>query len=103
MRYLILCSVVYFGLTACNSNRDVENSSDKSAANLEIIDKYRHAVETNDLNTFDTLLSNDYKGYGPSVNDSITKPQALINWKNEISTLYQSIQYTRSESYPITI
>jgi limonene-1,2-epoxide hydrolase len=103
MRHLILCSVVYFTLSGCNSNRDAENSSDKATANLEVIEKYRQAVEKNDLNTFDTLLSDDYIGYGPSVGDSITKSQAVTNWKNEVSNLYQSMEYTRSESYPITI
>jgi len=42
-------------------------------------------------------------GYGPSISDSITKAEAIGNLKSETSDLYESLNYTFSESYPITI
>jgi hypothetical protein len=41
------------------------------------------------------LLSEDYMGYRPSFSDSINKADAITNWKNVSTNLYDSIQYTR--------
>jgi ketosteroid isomerase-like protein len=101
MKHFILYSIICFAMCSCNNNAGKDDNH--STANLNIVESYRHAVESKDMNTLDTLLAANYKGYGPSVGDSITKEQTLQNWKNETTSLYESIEYTRSESYPITI
>src|SRR5689334_15674645 len=98
---VIFCSIVLFSLCGCNGTDDIAKTEDRSAANLEIINKYRQAVESNDVATMDTLLADNYMGYGPSVGDSTTKEQSIANWKQSIASLYESVKYTRSESYPI--
>src|SRR4051812_492823 len=102
MKHQIFCSVIIFLLCACNSNREAENSA-RQAANVAVVDKFRVAFEKSDFDTVDSLLADNYMGYGPSISDSITKAEALVHLKNEKSELYQSINYTFSESHPITI
>lgn len=97
MKKLFLYVVICSGLYACNNNND------QSEANLNIVERYRHAVEAKDYSTIDTLLDDNYMGYGPSVGDSISKQQAVLNWKDETADLYESVEYTLSESHPITI
>src|SRR4051812_36898508 len=102
MKHQIFCSVIIFMLCACNANPESENAT-RQAANVEVVDKFRIAFEKSDFNTVNSLLADNYMGYGPSISDSITKAEALTNLKNETSELYQSINYTFSESHPITI
>ena len=65
MKQLIILLVISIGLFSCATSSD---SSDKE--NLELVEKFMHAVEANDIETMSSLLADDYKGYGPSVSDS---------------------------------
>ena len=42
----------------------------------------------------DSLLADNYMGYGPSVGDSTNKEEALSSWKYNTENLYESIKYT---------
>ena len=99
--FISLCS----GICACNAPADkaAVTSGAKAEANLALAEKYRHAVETKDIAIMDSLLADNYMGYGPSVGDSVTKAQAIDNWKTSVSTLYESIDYTQSETLPVTV
>ena len=44
----------------------------------------------------DSLLADNYIGYGPSVGDSVNKEEAISGWKDNMENLYESIEYTRS-------
>lgn len=103
MRRLFLFAAISFSIAACNSSENKPATSDKSAENLAIADKYRHAVESKDVTIMDSLLAENYIGYGPSVGDSVTKAQAIDNWKTEVANLYESIEYTRSQTLPVTV
>ena len=103
MRQLIFFFFFCFGMIACNSSESKTAAANKSADLMSIADKYRHAVETKDVTMMDSLLDENYKGFGPSVGDSITKAEAIANWKAEVANLYESIEYTRSESLPISV
>lgn len=74
-----------------------------SAASLEIAKKYMEAVETNNIALMDSLLADNYMGYGPSVNDSTNKADALVNWKYNAENIYESIKYTRHQNIAVTI
>src|SRR5882762_5318096 len=89
MRRLILFAAISFSVAACNSSESKTAVADKSAENLAIADKYRHAVETKDVAIMDSLLGENYIGFGPSVGDSVTKAQAIDNWKTEVANLYE--------------
>ena len=80
------------------------NSGDnKKSENLAIATKYMEAVETNKPAVMDSLLADNYMGYGPSVGDSTNKGDALANWKFNAEHLYESIKYTRHQSIAVSV
>lgn len=78
-------------------------SGGNNTGNLELIKKYIQSVENLDYETMAACLDDDYLGLGPSINDSIGKTDALINWKDNVENLYESIKYNRSRIIPVTI
>lgn len=68
-------------IISCNSN---SNNSEK---NIALIEKYVRSVEELDYKTMESLLDENYFGYGPSYGDSIGKVQAVENWKANVETL----------------
>ena len=64
--------------------------------NIDIVDKYVKAVESMDLETMESLLDENYIGFGPSYGDSINKDLAIINWKYNIENLYKEIKYKKN-------
>jgi len=112
MKQLILFSLITACLISCKSS--VENSSNEnlvtsnenlvnSKENLAIVKKYLLAVENNDTATMDSLMADNYKGYGPSIGDSASKMEALENWKYNMTNFYESIKYTRYQNIAVTV
>jgi len=97
MRQIIFILAVFAGLTSCSSG-----TNNNAKANLEIAKRYMNAVETNNLATMDSLLAENYMGYGPSVGDSIDKEGALASWKYTADSLYESVKYTRHQNITVT-
>jgi hypothetical protein len=87
---------------ACNSSEQ-KTAVSRSEENIALAERYRHAVETKNVNIMDSLLADNYVGYGPSVGDSVNKSEAIANWKNVVANLYESIEYTRSESLAVNV
>jgi limonene-1,2-epoxide hydrolase len=85
-------------LFACTSSADK-----KEKANLAIAKKYVNAVETMNYETMDSLLADNYMGYGPSVGDSTNKAEALASWKYNTENLYESIKYTHHTELAVNI
>ena len=75
----------------------------KAEVNIDLVEKYVKAVEEKDYATMESLLAEDYKGFGPSHSDSITREAALAAWKDNIENLYESISYERSRNAAVTI
>lgn len=97
MKNIILALLVMTIMVGCsNSNENAEN-------NIALIEKYIQAVEDLDFTAMETILSDDYVGLGPSINDSIGKRDAVDNWKQNVENLYESISYNRSRVLAITI
>lgn len=71
--------------------------------NEELIKKYVVAVEQNDTATMESLLADEYVGYGPSANDSIDKAGAIANWKENIEDLYEGIHYSKSRVLSVNV
>jgi hypothetical protein len=80
-----------------------ESIGTNSKKNLALIDKYIQAVENLDYETMASCLDENYLGLGPSRSDSITKPEAVENWKNVVENLYESIKYKRSRNITANI
>lgn len=95
MKYLILAVFGTF-LFGCTTN-------DNSAKNVALINKYVQSVEAEDSETMESLLAENYLGLGPSFGDSIRKPAALENWKDNVANLYESIKYNKSRNIAVTV
>ena len=98
MKQFILLLVAGGSLFSCTSSVDK-----KGPENLAIAKRYLEAVETKNVAAMDSLLADNYMGYGPSVNDSTNKADALANWKYNAENLYESIKYTRYQNIAITV
>ncbi|WP_336514553.1 nuclear transport factor 2 family protein [Pollutibacter soli] len=97
MKQCIYLLAVCASLISCNSA--VKNNN---AASLEVAKKYMEAVETNNIALMDSLLADNYMGYGPSINDSTNKADALANWRYNAENIYESIKYTRHQNIAVT-
>ena len=98
MKQLIVLAIIGTSLFACTSSADK-----KEKANLAIAREYMKAVETMNVVTMDSLLGDNYIGYGPSVGDSINKIDAILNFKNNAENLYESFEYTRHKELAVTV
>jgi hypothetical protein len=98
MKQLIVLAIISINLFACTSSADK-----KEKANLAIAQKYMQAVETKNVIIMDSLLADNYMGYGPSVGDSVNKEEAIAGFKDNIENLYESIQYTRHKELAVTV
>ncbi len=98
MKQLIVLLIISFTLFACTASADK-----KEKANLAIAQKYMQAVESKNVAIMDSLLSDNYMGYGPSVGDSVNKEEAIASFKDNIENLYESIQYTRHKELAVTV
>lgn len=102
MRYLVVYVALSVGMGSCTSLSLEKSIAKKAHDNLALVDRYRQAIQSNDTTTMNRLLADGYMGYGPSVNDSVNKSQALANWQNLMATLYESVEYSRSETLLVT-
>ena len=75
----------------------------KATNNIALIKKYVEAVETENYEVMESLLAENYKGYGPSYSDSTNRELALAAWKENIENLYESISYERSQFATVSI
>lgn len=85
-------------LFACNTSKETND-----AKNVALVNQYVQAVEKMDFEAMNTFLADDYVGYGPSFGDTIYKKEAIENWKDNVTNLYESIHYNRSKLAPVTI
>jgi hypothetical protein len=94
MKNLILSLIMIGFMWSCAPN-------DHSKENVALIQNYIKAVENLNYDAMDDLLAESYLGVGPSRNDSITKDQAISNWKNNVQHLYEKISYSKSRSLAV--
>jgi hypothetical protein len=98
MKQLIFLTAISIGFFSCNSTTDKNKTE-----NLDIAKKYMEAVETNNAGLMDSLLADNYMGYGPSVADSTNKADAITSWKYNVANLYESVKYTRYQNIAVTV
>jgi hypothetical protein len=98
MKQLIVLAIISICLFACTSSADK-----KEIANLAIAQKYMKAIETMNVSLMDSLLADNYIGYGPSVGDSTNKKDAILNFKDNVENLYESFEYTRHKELAVTV
>ena len=100
MKQLGIIIVVSIILASCNSNG---GRSNKERANLAVATKFMEAVESKNAAAMDSLLAENYMGYGPSVGDSVNKQDAIETFKYNAENLYESFQYTRHKEIAMTV
>lgn len=83
-------------LIACTSN---ESGNKK---NILLVENYVNAVQNLEYHLMEDYLSDDYMGYGPSINDSIGKSDAIVSWKKNVDELYEKIEYKKSKFMPVS-
>jgi hypothetical protein len=98
MKQLIVLSIICISLFACTSS-----AVKMEKANLAIAEKYMQAVETKNASLMDSLLADNYIGYGPSVNDSVNKEEAISAFRENSENLYESLKYTRHKELAVTV
>jgi ketosteroid isomerase-like protein len=98
MKQFILLVIAGICLAACTSPAEK-----KEKENLAIARKYMEAVETKNIGVIDSLLADNYMGYGPSVGDSINKEGAILNMKFLMENFYESYEYTRHQEIAVTV
>jgi ketosteroid isomerase-like protein len=90
-----LCSIIIL-FAACSAPNNHQ-------ASIEIVKKYLEAVDNNDYELMESLLADNYVGFGPSIDDSTNKEMALAGWKWNSENLYEDVQYERTETFASTI
>ena len=98
MKTLVSFIAAFLFLASCTSE-----GNNKQRTNLDIAKKYMNAVESKNVAVMDSLLSENYMGYGPSVGDSVNKKDALAIFKENADSLYESFQYTRHKELAVTV
>ncbi len=97
MKNFFYLSLIMASIVSCKS------VDTKASENAALVKDYVSAVQNLDYNLMETYLSEDYMGYGPSLNDSITKRGAIDSWKNNVTELYQKIEYKKSRNIGVSI
>jgi ketosteroid isomerase-like protein len=98
MKQLIFFAATIILLLSCSS------SADKTKANnLALARKFMNAVEAKDVKTMDSLLAENYIGFGPSVGDSVNKKEALEGFRYNSENLYESFKYNRFQNIAVTV
>ena len=90
--FIILFVIIVF---ACGSKNH--------EANISVVKQYVNAVEKLDYTVMESLLAENYQGYGPSVGDAIGKIAAVESWKKNVDDLYKKIEYQRMQVAGVTI
>lgn len=98
MKQIIILVIAGICLAACTSPAEK-----KEKENLAIARKYMKAVETKNISVIDSLLADNYMGYGPSIGDSINKEGAVLNTKFLMDNLYETFEYTRHVEVAVTV
>lgn len=98
MKKLIVLTFISISIFSCASNND-----QREKENLAVVRSYKDAIEANDVAKMESLLASNYKGYGPSVEDSVNKEQAISNWKYNSENLYESFKFSRIQNIAKTV
>ena len=98
MKQLIFLAAIGMSVFSCAPAADKLEKE-----NLAIAKKYMEAVETKNAALMDSLLADNYMGYGPSIGDSTDKANAIANFKYNSENLYESLEYTRHKEIAVTV
>lgn len=97
MKNICYFSLLLVFLMSCSG---VDTNTKKNEA---LITDYVNAVQNLDYDLMGNYLAEDYMGYGPSLNDSIGREAAINSWKQNVSELYDKIEYNKSRVIALSV
>jgi hypothetical protein len=118
MKYFLLFAFISTCLLSCSSSADktpmppadttsaaekTPPANNHSEENQMLVNKFLSAVESLDTAAMSAELADNYKGYGPSIGDSLGRSEILENWKYNFDHYYASIKYNRYQNISATI
>jgi len=98
MKQTLIIFALSIGMYACTNADDARNKE-----NIAIVEQYIAAVEAENPDAMANLLADNYKGFGPSLNDSTTKVDAVANWTSNCESLYESIDYSKFQMIAVVV
>lgn len=98
MKNIICLAIISICLVACTSSTEK-----KQKENIDLVKSYIKSVEELDFESMGKFLDENYVGMGPSFGDSISKNEAIENWKSNVNDLYEKIHYNRSRFAAVSI
>lgn len=97
MKKIFLPLLVFVLAISCTT----QNNSTKE--NEDLVNSYVKAVQDYDTATMESLLADNYEGFGPSSKDKIDKKGAIKSWKESVENLYESIHYSKSRIIAVNV
>jgi hypothetical protein len=76
MKQLSILVTFILVLASCNTGGPQINTE-----NLPVVENYIRAIQDKNIDRLGLLLADDFKGFGPSVNDSTDKAGSIAKWK----------------------
>jgi ketosteroid isomerase-like protein len=89
MKKVFLSSMILLVLLGCAAKGDNINTN-----NIPVVENYLRAIQDKNVDRLGLLLSDDFRGYGPSVNDSTDKAGAVDKWK-QLFAAYDAIEFVQ--------
>lgn len=100
MKNLLLIAFIIVTFWSCTApvseDADVAELPSAGEDQIQLVDNYIDAILNKDFSSMESMLSDDYMGYGPAAEDSVDRTQTLENWKNNWDSLYTSIDFNRT-------
>jgi len=82
---LLLCFIIIFQLSFSQnetpSYKDLVVENPEAEVDMQVVNDYVNALINNKMMEAEKLLGDKYMGYGPAVNDSISKQETMASWK----------------------
>jgi limonene-1,2-epoxide hydrolase len=98
MKQFLFILLFFVTVSSCTSS-----TKEQTNASVAVVEKYKAAIQSKNYAAMDSLLADNYMGYGPSTIDSTNKAGALENWKNNAENLYESIEFSQVQNLPVVI
>ena len=97
MRILFMFCGMFLLAAACSQ------PANNNQANIALVEQYLEAVDNNDYQAMSAMLSEDYLGLGPSIDDSTNKELAVASWQWNSENLYETVEFDRTRTLSTTI
>lgn len=107
MKKLVLPLVLFIIIAACTKPEPPPPPAPPvdtvGVNNKAIVQQYTDAVVKGDTITMGSFLADNYKGYGPGLNDSTDRAKEIKEWTNQWKNDFASIDFNRATIQAFTI